>query len=91
MAKDKTARFDFTISSLGKKINNHKPVLVITSLAPGYTPSVLTAPALRTVRCDSEKVTNGGKRGCVYPSVVPNFSISRSNPKWGAMANLALS
>ncbi|MFI9296775.1 NucA/NucB deoxyribonuclease domain-containing protein [Streptomyces gardneri] len=39
-----------------------------------------------TVRCDSEKVTNGGKRGCVYPAVIPDFSLSRSNPKWGAMA-----
>ncbi|MGY3056179.1 hypothetical protein ACVWZD_000423 [Streptomyces sp. TE3672] len=40
---------------------------------------------MRSVRCESDRSIRL-KRGCVYPSIVPNFSISCSNPKWGAMA-----
>ncbi|MEU0632776.1 hypothetical protein [Streptomyces sp. NPDC005989] len=78
--------FGFNITSHGNKILTHKPVLNVTTTAPGYLPVVGDVAALRTVRCDSEKITNGGKRGCVYPSVVPNFAISRTNHIWGEMA-----
>ncbi|GHA50771.1 hypothetical protein GCM10010329_85970 [Streptomyces spiroverticillatus] len=86
MALNKTANFNFTIASYGKKIDRHKPVLVMSFVAPLAVPVTTSAPAMRTVRCDSEKVTNGGKRGCVHPSEIPNFSLSRTNPRWGAMA-----
>ncbi|MEU9125954.1 hypothetical protein AB0C96_40140 [Streptomyces sp. NPDC048506] len=76
----------FAISSRDNSITHHKPVLIVTSTAPGYLPSTGSLPAMRTVRCDSEQVTNSGRRGCVYPSIVPNLSISRANPQWGAMA-----
>lgn len=81
-----TVTFGFNITSRGNKILTHKPVLNVTTTAPGYSPAIGNVAAMRTVRCDSEKITNGGKRGCVYPSVVPNFSISRTNPVWGEMA-----
>ncbi|MEV4937384.1 NucA/NucB deoxyribonuclease domain-containing protein [Streptomyces zaomyceticus] len=86
VALNRTANFDFTITSYGKKIHNHKPMLVLTFTSAPAVPVTTSAPAMGTVRCDSEKATNGGKRGCVYPAVVPNFSLSRTNPKWGAMA-----
>lgn len=85
VSKGHTTRYSFSISSIGKHTNTHKPVLIITSTAPGYAPAMNEAPAMRTVRCDSDRSIRL-KRGCVYPSIVPNFSISRSSPKWGAMA-----
>ncbi|WP_310726211.1 NucA/NucB deoxyribonuclease domain-containing protein [Streptomyces sp. N2A] len=78
--------FGFNITSRGSKILTHKPVLNVTTTAPGYSPAVGNVAAMRTVRCDSEKITNGGRRGCVYPSVVPNFSLSRTSRVWGEMA-----
>lgn len=86
VALNRAVNFDFTITSYGKKIDKHRPVLVMTFASPPAIPVTTSAPAMRTVRCDSEKVTNGGKRGCVYSSEVPNFALSRTNPRWGAMA-----
>ncbi|WP_185094974.1 NucA/NucB deoxyribonuclease domain-containing protein [Streptomyces sp. PanSC19] len=86
VALNRTANFDFTLTGYGSKIDNHKPVLVLTFASAPAAPVTTSAPATGTVRCDSEKVTNGGRRGCVHPAVVPDFSLSRSNPKWGAMA-----